>query len=153
MSSGDKKEQGRAFGGLVLLAIVALFWYASTKPSGSEAPAAAAATAPSQPRPFVVHRGSFCEAFPTLGKLFVGFYVTNPGNATVEYDVTPIRQYSDGSTNQSAMDELILQIPPGTHSAQHTYAYQATDHALTRCGIQDDTTYRMTWIRVRPPKF
>jgi hypothetical protein len=92
----------------------------------------------------VVAKQSFCLAsgisdyYTGDGK--VTFYMTlhNTGSRG-KVNIVPVRHYSDGSINESAMDMLIDVAVPGYSVKKYrspAYKYKAHEHEVIACGLR-----------------
>jgi hypothetical protein len=92
---------------------------------------------------------SFCS--PTgvddyyTGNGHVTFYVTlrNDGDETGSSSVVPVRYYSDGDVNMSAMDMMQSdEIAPGetTTFSSPAFEYKAHEHEIVKCALDVDGT-------------
>jgi hypothetical protein len=93
-----------------------------------------------------VDRGaSFCLGSgitdPATGQGKVSFYITlrNRGAVAGTVSIWPVRHYSDGTTDESALDMLVkLRVPAHARRSfkSHPYAYNAREHELRACGLR-----------------
>ena len=102
---------------------------ASPAAEGSEAPASTADVSISY-----VRESSYCQHDVVVGNVDFVVYLRNDGADPVDVDVLPIRHYTDGTTNQSLLDEMTATIPPDgrPHLVWHSYEIEPT-HTLTSC--------------------
>jgi hypothetical protein len=93
----------------------------------------------------VVRGLSFCTGSgitdPDTGTGKVGFYITlhNRGPVAGTVSVVPVRHYSDGKTEESALNILVgLRVPAhATRSFKSPrYAYKASEHEIRTCGVR-----------------
>jgi hypothetical protein len=79
---------------------------------------------------------SRCYTIPTDARLVVSVSIRNTGSTKETMHVRPWRRYSDGSTNDSVMDEFDIPVPPHTWRNMYgMYDYNALDHDLLECGV------------------
>jgi hypothetical protein len=84
----------------------------------------------------IIEGNSTCKELFSIAtiRVFVGF--RNDGDAAGSIDVTPWRRYSDGSVNDSVLDEFTVDVP--AHGVKETYAdygFDSTKHDLVQCGV------------------
>jgi hypothetical protein len=95
---------------------------------------------------YLVASKSFCE--PTgiddayTGDGHVTFYLTfrNSGSHGGTVSAVPVRHYDDGDINESALDEVSVDVAAGDSWQGHTEAmtYKAHEHEVTDCGVRVD---------------
>ena len=80
-------------------------------------------------------------------------YVTveNTGGNSGSILVRPWRRYSDGSVNDSIVDEFTVNVAAHrTKKIYGKYGYKATDHDLRQCGVYLAGSTSVTPLRVVP---
>jgi hypothetical protein len=93
-----------------------------------------------------VNRGlSFCTGSgitdPSTGTGKVSFYITlrNRGPVAGKVSIWPVRHYSDGKTDESALDMLVgLAVPAHATKSfkSRAYTYKASEHEIKACGVR-----------------
>jgi len=80
------------------------------------------------------------------GRVVFLFTLRNAGD-TRTVNVTPIRHYDDGETNESAMDMLVDVQVPGFTAKRYSspqYKYEAHAHDVSSCGLRIDSGDEIT---------
>jgi hypothetical protein len=98
------------------------------------------------PNIYLVAAKSFCV--PTgiddayTGDGHVTFYLTfrNSGDEDGTVSAVPVRHYDDGDINESALDEVSVDVAAGATWQGRTGAmtYKAHEHEVTDCGVRVD---------------
>jgi hypothetical protein len=98
----------------------------------------AAATHEAQANIRVVKNGSWCRHDLDLDRVVVYVSLRNTGDTAGEVAVTPVRYYSDGSTNDSALDAFQMSVTPGKIKRGWTQYDVDDDHFLIACAVRLD---------------
>lgn len=97
----------------------------------------------------IVASESLCLADASAARIHFRITVRNEGERDDEVDVTPWRRYSDNTVNDSAADELGLDVPAGeTVTFRAEFGYNAEEHRLVECGVRFDGATEPTLFTV-----
>jgi hypothetical protein len=137
------KIAGAAVGGLFVLLLVIALIASAVGGSRSRKSAAAVAGATHGSHIFLVASRSWCA--PTgvddvySGDGHVTFFLTfkNSGDEKGTTNAVPVRHYDDGTENESALDEVSVDVGPGEVWRGRTEAltYKAHSHEINSCGV------------------
>lgn len=87
----------------------------------------------------VVASESLCLADAASARIHFRITVSNDGATDESVDAIPWRRYSDNSVNDSAVDELGLDVPAGEKvTFRAEFGYNAEEHRLVECGVKLD---------------
>lgn len=93
---------------------------------------------------------SFCEEYSPISKIKVVVSATNLGARDGTIDVTPIRNYTDGTSNRSALDTIYVDVPAGaTKVGFATFDYKASEHGLVSCVLEYDHDGQLDSVSVK----
>ena len=141
-------------GGAIVVAVIAIAHTGSDKSSADSTSTAAstpvadttADTTSSDPNISVVAAKSTCVStgvdnyYTGNGKVMFAFTLHNSGGEG-KVNVTPVRHYSDGNVNESAMD-MMVDVPVPGHSTKRfsseQMTYKAHEHEIVSCGLMLD---------------
>jgi hypothetical protein len=129
-------------GAVIVIAVIAVTHHGSGDSSTGSQNAAAAT---SEPHVSVVAAESHCVAtgvndvYTGDGKVMFVFTLRNTGEAG-EVNVTPVRHYSDGGINESAMDMMSVPVPAHAirRGSSEQMTYKAHEHEIVSCGLRLD---------------
>src|SRR6266540_641995 len=99
--------------------------------------------APDEANIVVVKSKSFCtvtgiyDVYTGNGRVEFWLTLKNKGGKDGSIDITPVRHYDDGSTNQSAMDQVSVDVAAHQVWKGHTEAfeYKAHEHEVDSCAL------------------
>jgi len=81
---------------------------------------------------------SFCLHDLIVGKIDVYVTLRNKSGEARSVSITPVRYYSDGTDNRSALDTFTLDVPARGQKGGFVVLDVDADHLLTDCAVQLD---------------
>jgi hypothetical protein len=135
-------------GGLVAIGVIAALAsnHKNSSPSSSSpaaSPAVGGSSSVSGSHVYVVASKSFCvytgvdDVYSGNGHVEFFLTVKNSGDEDGKISLIPVRHYTDGQMNESAMDEVEITVGAGELYKAHTaqMKYKAHEHEIESCGL------------------
>lgn len=137
-ATGDQKGIGVGVVVAILLVLVLVGRVTGGHDDASSSSSSAASTSLAHVR--LDTSSSWCFANPLDARIRVQVTLVNRGSDDAKVSVLPIRRYSDGTTNDSPLDEMLdLSVPPyETKRFFNDYDYNAERHDLLECSVRVD---------------
>lgn len=133
------KVMGAIIVALIAVVVVAGVLGETEKPAANAPEPAAAASADSSGGVTILADKSFCLPDPSSAKIYLSVALRNDGASAEEIELTPVRRYSDNSTNDSVIDTVTATVEPGgaIQTFHADFGYNAEEHSLLECSLRD----------------
>lgn len=87
----------------------------------------------------VARKMSFCDPSPLDAQVRFVVWIRNRDPIDREVNVLPVRDYNDGTTNDSILDLVTASIDASSRQfIDQTYSYNALKHDVIRCSVKLD---------------